>query len=97
MSVGALVGQQHIVAQLAAQGVSAQAVALGVAGVPVENQHHRRAVPVVVVPPKQVGAVLGSQMHLLKGGIVQNGGVGIHGVAVGKAAFHITGGGLGLW
>ena len=93
--VGALVGQQNIIAQLGAEGVAAQAVPHGIAPVAVEDDSQRGTVVVVVVSRGQRCAVLRGDMYRREGVPRQRIGVGAHGLAVDLPRGHIGGGGHG--
>ncbi len=91
--VGALVGQQNIIAQRRAEGVAAQAVPHGIAPVAVEDDCQRRTIGVVVVSCGQRRAVLRRDMHRLEHIPRQRVGVGAHGLAVALPRGHIRRGG----
>ena len=93
VAVGALVGQQHIVAQRRAERVAAQPVPRGIAAVSVEDDGQRRTVGMVVVPPRQRGAVLRRDMHRLKPVARQRIGIGAHRLAVALTGGHVRRGG----
>ena len=93
VAVGALVGQQHIVAQRRTQRIAAQAVPLRIAAVAVEDDCQRRAVGVVVVACGQRRTVLRRDVHGLEHIPRQRVGVGAHGLAVALPRGHIRRGG----
>ena len=93
VAVGALVGQQHIVAQRRTQRIAAQAVPLRIAAVAVEDDCQRRAIGVVVVACGQRRTVLRRDVHGLEHIPRQRVGVGTHGLAVALPRGHIRRGG----
>ena len=96
-AVAALVGQQDVVPQTLAKGVAAHTVPAGKALVSVEDDGHRRAVGVMIVPRRQQSAVVRGDLYRFIGRRGQGLGVLFQLGAVGQRLGHFLGGGvLGL-